>query len=719
MSEAVVQMRPRTPSVVDTGATSLALLMRLAGIPAEPAALLHEIGKPAGGSDDRDLIRLAQRRELRARRVRTQWERLARIALPAITKGTRGEYFVLARVAEDAALVHRVDEAKPRRLSRQELEECWTGELILVSPRAGLGGARRPFGLSWFVPAVVRFRRLFGEVLLASFFIQLFALVTPLFFQAVIDKVLVHRALSTLDVVVAGLLGIACFECALTALRTYLFSHTATRVDIELGARLFNHMLHLPIGYVLARRVGDTIARMRELESIRSFLTGSALTLVLDLFFTFVFFVAMYAYAPVLTAIVLGSIPLYVGISLFVTPVLRGRVDEKFRRGAENQAFLVEAVNGIETLKAMAVEPQMQRRWEDQLAGYVRAGFRAGTLGSMSSQAVHLVQRLTYAAVLWTGARLVIDGELTVGQLIAFNMLSGQVTAPILRLAPMWQDFQQVRVSVERVGDIFNQVAEPGATGRRSLPRLEGRITFQNVSFAYEPGGIEVLRDFDLEIPAGAVVGLVGPSGSGKSTITRLLQRLQVPGRGRVLVDGTDLATVDPSWLRRQIGVVLQENVLFNTSVRENIALADPGMSMDRVVAAARTAGAHDFILELPQGYDTLIGERGSSLSGGQRQRIAIARALIGEPRILILDEATSALDYESERIIHDHMARICGGRTVVIIAHRLEAVRHADRILSIERGRITESGTHAELLQRRGLYARLHSLQVGSDAVA
>jgi subfamily B ATP-binding cassette protein HlyB/CyaB len=457
------------------------------------------------------------------------------------------------------------------------------------------------------------------------------------------------------------------------------------------------------------------VARVRELENIRNFLTSSALTLVIDLFFTFVFLAVMFFYSPLLSWIVLASFPFYIAISAGATPLFRRRLDEKFRRGAENQAFLVECVAGAETLKSMAVEPQMQRRWEEQLAGYVAASFRVLSLGNTSSQIVQLINKLVMAGILYFGARLVIDGDLTVGELVAFNMLAGRVSQPVLRLAQIWQDFHQARLSVERLGDILNTPAEPIYNpSRTALPAIRGDVTFEHVTFRYRIDGPEILRDVSLKVPAGQLIGVVGPSGSGKSTLGKLVQRLYVPESGRVLVDGVDLAQVDPAWLRRQIGVVLQENVLFNRSVRDNIALSDPAIPTERVVAAAKLAGAHEFILELPDGYDSIVEERGSSLSGGQRQRIAIARALIADPRILIFDEATSALDYESERIVQQNMAQIARGRTVFVIAHRLSALRLADRIITIERGRLIEDGTHDDLIKTGGRYATLYRLQAG-----
>ena len=556
-----------------------------------------------------------------------------------------------------------------------------------------------------------------AEVLLASFFIQIFALLTPLFFQVVIDKVLVHRGLSTLEVLAVGLGLLSLFDVILGGVRTYLFAHTTNRIDVELGARLFRHLFALPLSYFQTRRVGDTVARVRELETIRQFLTSSALTLVLDLCFASIFLAVLFCYSTSLSWVVVGALPFYVVLSITVTPGFRSRIVEKFKRGADSQAFLVEAVAGAETVKSMALEPVLQRRWEEQLAGYVSAAFRVVGIGAFASQFATLINKVVTVLILFLGARLVIGNQLTVGELVAFNMLSSQVAAPVLRLAQLWQDFQQVRQSVDRLGDILNTTPEPGQRGQTSLPPIRGDIRIDHVSFRYRIDAQPVLSDVSLDIAAGQVIGIVGSSGSGKSTLAKLIQRLYVPEKGNVTVDGIDLGLADPSWLRRQIGVVLQENLLFNRTVRENIALGDPGMPVERVIQAAQLAGAHEFILGLPEAYDTVIGERGATLSGGQRQRIAIARALVLNPRILIFDEATSALDYESEAAIQANMRRICEGRTVIIIAHRLSTLRIADRIVTIEQGRLVEDGTHETLLRAGGRYAQLWRLQSGSGS--
>jgi subfamily B ATP-binding cassette protein HlyB/CyaB len=711
-----LQEIPQQLQPVDTGLAVFVLILQFFEMPADIKQLAHQYGERMGFPE---MLRCAKDLKLKARVVRSDWKRLARTPLPSIAELKDGSFLILGKTADDKALVHDLGMGRPKAISRAEFEAMWSGRLLLVTRRASLGDLARRFDVTWFLQAMFKYRHLLTEVFIASFFLQIFALVSPLFFQVVIDKVLVHRGMTTLDVLIVGLLAVSVFESLLTSLRTYVFSHTTNRIDVELGARLFRHLVALPIAYFEARRAGDSVARVRELENIRNFLTGSALTLVIDLFFTFVFLAVMAVYSLFLTGIVLASFPFYILISALATPVFREMLDEKFNRGAENQSFLVETVTGIETLKALAVEPQMQRRWEEQLAGYVRAGFRVSNLGNWASQSVQLISKLVTAITLYFGAQAVIDNDLSIGELVAFTMLSARVAQPVLRLAQVWQDFHQTKISIDRLGDILNTHPEPLFTpGRSALPDVKGIITLEHVNFRYKADGPQVLHDISISIPAGQVVGIVGPSGSGKSTFAKLVQRLYVPEEGRLLVDGVDLSMIDVSWLRRQIGVVLQENVLFSRSIRDNIALANPGMPIEQIIAAAKLAGAHDFILELPDGYDSHVGERGANLSGGQRQRIAIARALVMNPRILIFDEATSALDYESEQIIQQNMRQIVRGRTVLIVAHRLSAVRHADRIITIEKGRLVEDGSHEELLRTNGRYASLWRIQGGAGEV-
>jgi ATP-binding cassette, subfamily B, bacterial HlyB/CyaB len=706
----------------DDSLACFVLLAKFFGIPADPQQLLHERGRGEQPFTIEELSRSAQKLGLISRIRSASFAEFQKLPLPALAERKDGSALILLKVEEDSL--------DPRYLVQQGGSECpevWTaeqsaaelsGRVLLLTSREAMAGSKRPFDISWFIPALMKYRKPLRDVLIGSFFLQLMGLISPIFFQLVIDKVLVHQSLTTLDVLALGLAVILVFETIMSGLRNWLFAHTTNRIDSELSSRVFRHLTALPLSYFEVRRVGDSVARVRELERIREFLTSNAVTLVIDLFFTFAFFAVMFIYSPFLTLVVALSIPLYVLISLVISPPLRELLEEKFRRGAESQSFLVESVTGIGTLKAMAVEPQMRDRWERLFSGYTQTGFSVAKLANWGSHLIQVVSKLTTVAILYFGAKAVIAGDLTVGSLVAFNMLAGRVASPILRLSQLWQDFQQVRISVDRLGDVLNAPAEPEHNpSRASLPAIRGEVTFDKVRFRYRPDTAEALRGVELEIQSGEMLGIVGPSGSGKSTLAKLVQRLYVPEQGRVLVDGVDLALVDPAWLRRQIGVVLQESILFNRTVRENIALADPARSMEAVIAAAQLAGAHEFVLQLGHGYDTVIDERGGNLSGGQRQRIAIARALLCDPRILILDEATSALDAESEEIIQQNLASIAQGRTMIIIAHRLSAVRQCDRIITVEQGEITEAGSHDDLLKSGGRYAQLYAKQMGIAA--
>jgi len=704
---------------VDSGLAALALVARLHGLATDPDTLKHRHGSGDRPLDAAALLRAARDAGLRAR-LRAVVERaLDGQPLPTLAETRGGEWLLLARVSPERVLVQEPGAAQPRIMARAEFLAVWSGRLLLLA-RRGAGEAATRFGLGWFLRAARPYRRILAEVLLGSAVLQVLGLVTPVFFQVVVDKVLVHKVLGTLQVLVAGFVAVSLFEVLLGGLRAWLLAHTTNRIDVTLGARLFAHLLALPLRYFEVRRVGEIAARVRELETLRAFVTGSALTLLIDLGFTVIAFALMYHYSPLLCAVVALSLPLYLLLSLAGAPLLRAQVEEKFRLGAENQSFLVESLAGMHTLKAMALEPPMQRRWEEQLAAYVSAAYRATLTANWSAQAASLVSRLVSAGLLWFGAGAVIAGTLSVGELIAFNMLAMRSGAPVLRLFQLWQDFQQARVSLARLGDILNSPGETRAdASRAALPAITGAIRFERVSFRYEAGRAHALCELDLAIAPGEVVGIVGRSGSGKSTLARLVQRLYVPEQGRILIDGCDIALAAPDALRRQIGVVPQECFLFSGSVRENIALGDAGMPLERVMQAAHLAGAHEFIAELPFGYDTPLGEHAQNLSGGQRQRLAIARALVRDPRILVFDEATSALDYESESVVRANLDAICAGRTVIIIAHRLSALARCGRILVLDRGRLVEQGAPAALLAADGLFARLHALQSGAVAAA
>ena len=700
----------------DSGLRALCGIAAYYRIAAEPSLIQRELALGGRRAESIDLLRAARRLGLKAREITCHGEkRLAGLPSPAIARLCDGAFVIFAgrvptgqfRLIEPLSGVDRLVEAA-------DLAKTLQPRLILLARKAiGPGLNPRTAGFRWFLPSIWRYRKPLGMVLFASLFIQVFALITPLFFQVVIDKVLTHKGYSTLFVLVGGVAIIGLFDVVLQYLRTYVLSHTTNRIDAELGQRLFAHLLRLPLSYFETRAAGQTVARIRELENIRAFLTGQGLFCALDVVFTFVAIAVLFAYSPMLTWIVVATIPVYVAIALFIRPALARRVQDKFYRGALSQQFLVESVVGIQTLKSAAVEPVMRAEWEEKLASYIQTAFGATLTGAAGQNMIQYVSRATTALLMLFGAKAVIDGDLTVGALIAFNMIAAQVTQPILRLSQFAQDFQQVQVSVERLGDILNAPAEPSSERQAIQPPPRGLIEFKNVTFRYRPGTADVLKGVSLRIEPGEVIGIVGPSGSGKSTLTKLIQRLYIPQDGQVLLDGADLNHVDPLWLRSNIGVVLQENILFNRTIRDNIAFAAPGLPDARVVAISKLAGADEFVARMPHGYDTQIEERGANLSGGQRQRIAIARALATNPPILILDEATSALDYESERVIQQNMRQIVSNRTVIIIAHRLAAVRDCHRIIAMEDGRIVEQGSPSELSRRPGgLYRRLWELQ-------
>lgn len=699
-----------------TGLSALCGIAAYYRIAADPVYLARELALTTGVAQSEELLRAARIVGLKARRIsKLTAQRLRTLPAPSILQLRSGDFVVFGGASKNgqARIVDPIT-----RADRILTLECLMDEIepvaILVARRLGGAGVDpETFGFKWFWPSIWRYRKPIAHVLLASLVVQIFALVTPIFFQVVIDKVLAHRSYSTLFVIVIGLVLIGLFDVVLQYLRAYALNHTTNRIDVELGQRLFAHLMRLPLAYFETRAAGQTVARMRELETIRNFLTGQGLFSALDLLFAVIFIAILFMYSWKLALIVVLTIPIYLLVAAFVRPPLKDKIEEKFNRAALSQQFLVESVVGVQTIKASAIEPVMRQQWEERLAAYVKTGFEATMLGTLGQNAVQYVDKLSRALLLLFGAKAVIDGELSVGSLVAFNMIAAQVAQPILRLSQLWQDFQQIQISVARLGDILNTPAEPVAQAMANLPPPKGQIEIRNVSFRYRNSGPEVLKNVSLGIRPGEVIGIIGPSGSGKSSLTKLVQRLYLPHEGQILVDGVDIAQVDPAWLRRHIGVVLQENLLFNRSLHDNIALADPSMPRPQVMRFAKLAGADEFIAKLPQGYDTMIEERGTNLSGGQRQRIAIARALATNPRILIFDEATSALDYESERIIQNNMREIVRGRTVVIIAHRLAAVRGCNRIIGMVDGRIVEAGSHDELLVKpNGLYARLWALQ-------
>jgi ATP-binding cassette, subfamily B, bacterial HlyB/CyaB len=570
------------------------------------------------------------------------------------------------------------------------------------------------FTLAWFWPAVKKHRKVLIEVLIASFFVQLFALANPLVTQLIIDKVLVQNSIGTLNVLGILLVGVAIFEALLSSFRTYLFVDTTNRIDLALGAEVIDHLLRLPLRYFEKRPVGELGTRVNELENIRQFLTGTALTVVLDAVFSVVYIAVMVFYSWLLTIVALATVPLFGLMTLLVSPIIRRQTRLKAERNAETQSYLIEVVSGIQTVKAQNIELKSRWQWQERYARYVSAGFNAvvtsTTAGAMSS----FLNKLSSLLLLWVGAYLVLQGTLTLGQLIAFRIIAGYTTSPLLRLIQLWQNFQETALSLERLADILDHPQEVSPEDRSNipLPPIVGTVRYRDVSFCFKENGPLQLQNVNLEITPGTFVGVVGQSGSGKSTLMKLLMRLYEPKSGQILLDDYDVSKVELYSLRQQVGMVLQDSLLFDGTVQENIALTRPDATAEEIVEAARVAYAHEFIMQLPQGYNTRVGERGSALSGGQRQRIAIARTVLQNPRLLILDEATSALDYLAERQVSENLAQVFQDRTVFFITHRLKSLQTADIILMMDRGKVVEQGTHSELMDLHSLYYCLYQQQ-------
>ncbi|MBR3721669.1 MAG: type I secretion system permease/ATPase [Selenomonadaceae bacterium] len=642
-------------------------------------------------------------------------ERFAKLPQPTVVKLNNGSYVFVRGFTRERAVVVK-DSHQPQNTILVPLETFranFSGEAVIFTKRfhvEKLTDKVDGFGFSWFIPVVAKYKGFLLKVLFLSLVLQLLGLLTPLFTQLIIDKVLVHHSLSTMDVLIGGMIVVAIFNTWMLALRSYLFLNTTNKIDVILSSHLFKKVSELPSKFFDKWQVGDVVSRMNEVETIRGFLTGSALTVVLDIAFAVVYLAVMFVYSSVLSYIVWAVIPIYIVLNAVIAPIFKHKLNERFLLASEQQSFTIEAVTGVRTVKTMGMESTFVSRYEEILSRFLKSNLgvmhitnAAGVIGGFLQQAFNL-------ALLWIGAYYVMDGDITVGELIAFQMLAGQVIAPILRLVNMWQQFQGVRVSMNRLADIMDEKSEPAFNpNRTTLPKLLGEVVIDNVNFRYKADGKNVLSDVKLTIPAGAKVGIVGRSGSGKSTLTKLIQHLYTPDSGRILIDGVDIAQVETAWLRRQVGIVLQENFLFAGTIKENIAIAMPSIDEESIMRAAELSGTHEFVSEMPHGYDTFVGERGSLLSGGQRQRVAIARALLLDPRLLILDEATSALDTESEEHILKNLGRITEGRTTIIIAHRLSTVKDCDFLVAMDKGKIMEVGTHDELMAKRGYYYSLY----------
>ncbi len=662
------------------------------------------------GQRPKQVVEAGEKLGLQLQQIKVSWNELPKLSFPALLHWQQQRWVVVYGVRGDRLIV-----ADPIGLSgtcevvtKLIVEPAWDGKLWL----AELVQKQEKFGLQWFLPAVWRYRGLLWEVLVASFTVQILGLATPILTQVIIDKALTQQSLSTLDVMGLALISVAFFQAFLDTLRLFIFTHTARRLDLSLSAQLFRHLMRLPLAYFESRRVGDTVARVQELENIRQFLTGTAATVIIDSIFTVIYLAVMFYYSSTLTWITLAVMPFFGILTLISTPILRNWLNESFNRMADSQSFLVEAITGIHAVKAHGSEAAARDRWEGLFARFVRTSFRASTTSNISNNFGNFLTGLTTILLLYFGAKLVIAQQLTVGELVAFNMLVARVTGPLIRLLQLWQNLQQVFLSVDRIGDIFNVLPEAEVGAGLVLPSVKGQVTFEKLFFRYQPNQDAILKGVSFKVEPGMFVGVVGRSGSGKSTITKLLQRLYVPESGRILIDGFDIKTADLASLRQQVAVVLQDDFLFNGSVWENITLGQSEVTSEQVVEAARLAAAHDFVSELSHGYETNVGERGLALSGGQRQRIALARLFLCNAPILILDEATSALDSETEQQVLQNLQNFSQGRTVFLIAHRFAPLKRADLIVVLEKGVLMEQGTHAQLLQEKGLYWSLYQRQ-------
>ena len=660
-----------------------------------------------------ELIRIAKDKGFKAKIKPLTIKNLASYPLPCIARDKNGVYFNILKVdtSKNEVLIFK-DKNEPYAIKFEELLSILNLNPKMIVLKHKLLNDRIKFGFGLFYARMLSYKKIVGEILIASFVIQLFGLVTPLFTQVVLDKVLVHHSLSTLNVIAVAFGAVIIFEMLLGLSRNYIFAHTISKIDARLGAMLFDHLIKLPMIYFENRKVGNIVARVRELDSIREFIANKSVTVLLDMLFSVVFIIMMLLYSVKLTLVALGFVAIIATLYFFATPRLRARLEDKFQMGARSNSYLVESITGISTVKSLAIEGSMQRLWEDFLAKYVKSSFELSNLSNILSGIANALSKLMTLAILYLGVGLVIENKLSVGQLIAFQMFAGQFSAPIMRLVGLWNEFQQALLSVDRLGDILNTPKEQENDNAITLSEIKGGVKFDNVSFKYSPNSPTVLQNFSLEVKPNTSIGIVGRSGSGKSTLTRLLQRLYYANEGAIYIDGVDIRHMNPSWLRQNIGVVLQDSYLFSGSVKENIAYAYPSASMDLILQASKIAGADEFISALPEGYDTLVGERGSSLSGGQKQRIAIARAILTNPRILIFDEATSALDYESEKIISNNLSAIKKNRTVFIVAHRLSTVKDCNEIIVLDKGRLIERGDHESLMRQRGYYYFLNNQQ-------
>ncbi|MCC5606622.1 peptidase domain-containing ABC transporter [Nostoc sp. CHAB 5834] len=650
------------------------------------------------------------------RPVKATLDKLAEQPLPAIVHWEGNHFIVVYEINKKRVIV--CDPALGQRsLTKAEFQAGWSGYALLLEPTALLKNTKNESTSFWkFFELIKPHYRALLEIFAASILIQIFGLVTPVFTQLLLDRVLVQRSVTTLNAIALGMIIFGLFGVAVNALRQYLLFHTANRVSIALLVGFIKHTFRLPLSYFESRFVGDIVSRIQENQKIQQFLTGQTLSILLDMLTLVVYLALMFSYSWRMSLFVLCTVPPFFILALASTNILRRISREIFNAGAKEQSYLIESLSGIRTVRSLSIEQTVRWRWEELLNDLVKKAFNAQIIGNQLQIISGVIQTFVNTALLWYGATQVINGELTIGQLVAFNMLVGNVLSPFQRLSMLWNQLQEIVISTERINDVLEAEPEEDleTKPRKVLGKLRGHISFHNVTFRYHSESeTNVLENLNFEIQPEQMVAVVGRSGSGKTTLSKLILGLYPPTDGKLLIDGHDITSVSLRSLRSQIGVVDQDTFLFGGTIRENIAIAHPNASSEEIIQAAKYAGADEFIQKLPMGYESQIGESGGMLSGGQRQRLAIARALLGNPRLLLFDEATSHLDSESERIIQNNLKTILQGRTSVIIAHRLSTVRNADLILVLDQGVLVESGTHDELITKKGHYYYLNQQQL------
>ena len=693
---------------------SFLLISRMMNIEIRYDDLIHKIGLDE--ILEEDLVYVAtEYYGMKSKIVKVDREKISKNPLPALVKLKDNRYTILFSINDEKCEIYSFESSSKIEITLDEFVNIYDGELILISKEDKENSSTiSNFGLTWFIKSFFKQDRLIYHILFAAFIIQIFALVTPLFTMIIIDKVFSSSGNSTLEVLIIGLFIISIFDFILGFSRKHLLSHMTSIIDVTMVSKFFRHMTSLPLSFFTSKQSGDTVARFKEIEFIRNFISSNLLTTLIDFPFGIIFIIVMFLFSPLLTGFVIVAIICIFILYGVVNPILKERLKKKLELSTDSQSYLFDCVTSIETIKSMSIEPTIRRDYEELLSKQTKHNTKTDDISGNITQIASFINKLTVALCLWIGAMAVLDGEMTAGQLIAFNMLIGRIMAPAQRIAQTLQQIYQVKISTKRVKEIFatNQEVSINAAGS-NLPSIIGNIRFEGVSFKYNDDLPLVLDNINFNIKASEKIGIVGRSGSGKTTLTRLLQRLYSPTIGKVLVDDIDVSTVDPNWLRRQIGVVMQDNLLLNKSIKDNIALANPKATFEEIEEVCKLSGAEEFIKKLPNAYDSIVGERGNILSTGQRQRIAIARALINNPRILILDEATSAIDFESEMIIQKNLNKICENRTVFIVSHRVSVLKVCSKVLSLYNGKIIEAGTKEDLLkQPKGYFYNLCQAQ-------